>query len=113
MLFGDDLGKQVKELQEEQKATVGVMRFAQPQRGNYHPHQAHGGYNNMNFNNCFQAAGWKTSASAGMGGNAFLGGGQYMKNKQCFRNHNTRPMQRKPFGVTNTTAHASKFQKHT
>ena len=29
-LFGDELGKQIKELQDEQKATFGVMKHARP-----------------------------------------------------------------------------------
>ncbi|XP_041478237.1 uncharacterized protein LOC121426135 [Lytechinus variegatus] len=60
-LFGDDLGKRVKDMTEEQKATGRVVKTSEPGRGryrahaNYHPYRA-GDYSRQGY----RAAGWST-----------------------------------------------------
>ena len=71
-LFGDNLGKQVKDLQDQLKVTEGVMM--RPKQGNqqtqYHPYKRY----NDDARQKMKQAGWQTSqAMPGSSGRPFLG----------------------------------------
>lgn len=62
-LFGDDLGKRVKDLKEEQKATLGVVKSAdqgkvraRPGQTTYHPYKATDTYRSQQY----RSAGWSS-----------------------------------------------------
>ena len=65
-LFGDDLGKQIKELQDEQKATFGVLKNFKPGQGRsrYQPYTKNSG---TRFQLQAALAGWRSNS------NPFLG----------------------------------------
>ncbi len=66
-LFGDDLGKQCKDLQEESKATRGVMRGGSSNRGRgtgrFRPYPKF----NQSFHAAAAAAGWTKNSSSFLG----------------------------------------------
>eukprot|EP00057_Strongylocentrotus_purpuratus_P015345 XP_011669819.1 PREDICTED: uncharacterized protein LOC105440909 [Strongylocentrotus purpuratus] len=70
-LFGDNLGKQVKDLQDQLKVTEGVMmRPKQSQQTQYHPYKRY----NEDARQKMKQAGWSTSqAMPGSSGRPFLG----------------------------------------
>ncbi|XP_030842058.1 uncharacterized protein LOC100892194 [Strongylocentrotus purpuratus] len=57
-LFGDDLGKRMKDLKEEQRAAAGAVKQDKPA---YRSHQRYHPYKPQNFSK-FQDAGWTSSA---------------------------------------------------
>ena len=69
-LFGEDLGKQIKEMQDEQKATFGVLKhanFAKPGQGRsrYQPYPK---TSNSRFQLQAALAGWKSNSTPFLGG---------------------------------------------
>ena len=77
-LFGDELGKKVKDLQEQRKATAGVMRGSHahgPKLGKSGPHYQYHPYRKMDDAERRQAraAGWYTSPTGGSQTRPFLG----------------------------------------
>ena len=63
-LFGDDLGKRMKDMKEEQRAASGAVKSTKPfARSPYHPYARGAGY----FKRQFQNAGWTSSNRASAG----------------------------------------------
>jgi hypothetical protein len=88
LLFGTDLGKQVKDMQEEQKATSGVIKFGnfgRRGRGNrFRPYNRPNNNYRQSFQAAAAAAGWNKSSS-------FLGARQgfnFKQNQKPYRQRN-------------------------
>ncbi|XP_072174616.1 uncharacterized protein [Diadema setosum] len=68
-LFGDDLGKKVRELQDQHKAAAGVMKAAKHSRPLYHPYRLAAESSRRQFRD----AGWMRSPTSGNPNRPFLG----------------------------------------
>ena len=104
LLFGDELGKQVKELQEESKATYNVTKFGNKGAARYKPYPKKGtnAYGNASYNSARQsfhaaaaAAGWTPNNKP-----SFLGARQVKKyppnNKKYPQARNNKNLPQKP-----------------
>ena len=102
-LFGDDLGKQVKEMQDQRKATAGVMKSRYSYTPPQHPYRRH----SDNSKQRARSAGWASRDRNPRAGNTempFLGYGQ----RQRFKN---RPRDPPPHTYTPMTAKAELKQQ--
>lgn len=69
--FGDDLGKKVKDFQDQQKAAAGVMKGARARPGSaYYPYRNYGDAARRQV----RAAGWTQTHNPGPSNRPFLGG---------------------------------------